>query len=133
MKNLKMILAATLIVAGATMVNAQDAKNKNCDHAHKAHAGHYKKGDHLEKMKAELELTDEQVVKIKEIHAKRAEEKKALKEKMKTLSKAEREEIKAVLTEEQREKMKEIKEKRQEKFKEHKANKSKMHQPIEKK
>lgn len=133
MKNLKMILAATLIVAGATMLNAQDAKKKDCNHDHKAHAGHYKKGDHLEKMKAELELTDEQVVKIKEIHAKRAEEKKALKEKMKTLSKAEREEIKAVLTEEQREKMKEIKEKRQEKFKEHKANKSKMHQPIEKK
>ena len=133
MKNLKMILAATLIVAGATMLNAQDAKKKDCNHDHKAHAVHYEKGDHLEKMKAELELTDEQVVKIKEIHAKRAEEKKALKEKMKTLSKAEREEIKAVLTEEQREKMKEIKEKRQEKFKEHKANKSKMHQPIEKK
>ena len=106
MKNLKMILAATLIVAGATMVNAQDAKKKDCDHAHKAHSSHYEKGEHVEKMKAELELTDEQVVKIKEIHAKRAEEKKALKDKMHELHKAEKKEIKEVLTEEQVEKMK---------------------------
>lgn len=106
MKNLKMILAATLLVAGATMVNAQDAKKKDCDHAHKAHSSHYEKGEHVEKMKAELELTDEQVAKIKEIHAKRAEEKKALKDKMHELHKAEKEEIKEVLTEEQVEKMK---------------------------
>lgn len=106
MKNLKMMLAATLIVTGATMVNAQDAKKKDCDHDHKAHSSHYEKGEHVEKMKAELELTDEQVAKIKEIHAKRAEEKKALKDKMHELHKAEKEEIKEVLTEEQREKMK---------------------------
>ena len=94
MKNLKMILAATLIVTGATMVNAQDAKKKGCEHDHKGHTDHYEKGEHMEKMKAELELTDEQVAKIKEIHAKRAEEKKALKDKMHELHKAEKEEIK---------------------------------------
>lgn len=106
MKNLKMILAATLIVAGATIVNAQDAKKKDCEHTYKAHASHYEKGEHVEKMKVELELTDEQVAKIKEIHAKRAEEKKAIKDKMHELHKAEKEEIKEVLTEEQLEKMK---------------------------
>ena len=132
MKKLKMILAATLIVAGATMVNAQDAKKKDCDHDHKAHAGHYEKGEHIEKMKAELKLTDDQVAKIKEIHAKRAEEKKALKNKMHELHKAEKEEIKEVLTEDQVEKMKEIHAEKKEKVKAHRANKAKMHQPVEK-
>ncbi|MDT8412375.1 MAG: Spy/CpxP family protein refolding chaperone [Vicingaceae bacterium] len=130
MKNLKMILAATLIVAGATMVNAQDAKKKDCDHDHKAHASHYEKGEHVEKMKAELELTDEQVAKIKEIHAKRAEEKKALKDKMHELHKAEKEEIKEVLTEEQVEKMKAMHHDKVE-YK-HKGKKAPTAQPIKK-
>ncbi|MCW8898913.1 MAG: Spy/CpxP family protein refolding chaperone [Flavobacteriales bacterium] len=130
MKNLKMILAATLIVAGTTMVNAQDAKKKECDHAHKAHADHYEKGEHVEKMKVELELTDEQVAKIKEIHAKRAEEKKALKDKMHELHKAEKEEIKEVLTKEQIEKMKAMHHKKME----HKQKRTKAPtaQPIKK-
>lgn len=130
MKNLKMILAATLIVAGATIANAQDAKKKDCDHDHKAHADHYEKGEHMEKMKAELELTDEQVAKIKEIHAKRAEEKKALKDKMHELHKAEKEEIKEVLTEEQVEKMKAMHHKKME----HKQKRTKAPtaQPIKK-
>lgn len=130
MKKLKMMLAATLIVTGTTMVNAQDAKKKDCDHDHKAHSSHYEKGEHVEKMKAELELTDEQVAKIKEIHAKKAEEKKALKDKMHELHKAEKEEIKEVLTEEQVEKMKAIHHKKME----HKQKRTKAPtaQPIKK-
>lgn len=100
MKNLKMILAATLIVAGTTMVNAQDAK-KGSDHAHKAHTPNLKKGKELKKMKEELQLSEEQITQIKAIKEKRTEEKRALKIKLYELEKAEKEEIKTVLTEEQ--------------------------------
>ncbi|HLU84615.1 MAG TPA: Spy/CpxP family protein refolding chaperone [Vicingaceae bacterium] len=133
MKTLKVLAAATLFFLGTTMVNAQEPAKKECTHEHGMKAHKVGKEHHLEKMKAELQLTDEQVAKIKEIHAKRADEKEALKEKMHELHKAEKEEVKQVLTEEQLQKMKELKAEKHKNMKAHKAKKAKMHAaPVEK-
>jgi Spy/CpxP family protein refolding chaperone len=133
MKTLKVLAAATLFFLGTTMVNAQEPVKKECTHEHDDKAHKVGKEHHLEKMKAELQLSEEQVAKIKEIHTKRAEEKEALKEKMHELHQAEKEEIKQVLSEEQLQKMKELKAEKHKNMKAHKAKKAKMHSaPVDK-
>lgn len=100
MKNLKLMTVTTAFVfAGFLTVNAQDAAH------HQAHTKGAVKKERIEKieeMKAELNLTDEQVEKIKAIHAKNKAERQANKEKIQEINKAEKEEINQVLTEEQK-------------------------------
>lgn len=83
----------------------------------------------MEKMDEQLDLSDDQVAKIKAIHmansdkmeAKRAEMKK-LKDEMKVMRDASKAEIEKVLTDDQKEKLKEIEAKRKAKKAEHKAH-----------
>lgn len=99
MKNLKLIALATIFTfTGIIAANAQDATQQKSikKEFHKTDA------EKLEKMKAELNLTDEQVEKIKAIHKKNEAEKAAHKDKLKEINEAEKEEIKTVLTEEQK-------------------------------
>ena len=99
MKNLKLIALATIFTfTGIIAANAQDATQP--EPAKKEF--HKNKAERMEKMKAELNLTDEQVAKIKAIHEKNDAEKTAHKDKLKEINKAEHEEIKIVLTEEQK-------------------------------
>ncbi|MBW6483645.1 MAG: Spy/CpxP family protein refolding chaperone [Vicingaceae bacterium] len=99
MKNLKLIALATIFsFTGIIAANAQDATQPKPikKEFHKNNA------ERMEKMKAELNLTDEQVEKIKAIHEKNDAEKAAHKDKLKEINQAEHEEIKTVLTEEQK-------------------------------
>ena len=67
MKNLKLIALATIFTfTGIIAANAQDATQP--EPAKKEF--HKNKAERMEKMKAELNLTDEQVAKIKAIHEK---------------------------------------------------------------
>lgn len=90
--------------------------------------GHHKKGQrfekHLDKMESELELTSDQVDRIKIIHQSKEKEIQVVndekltaderREKLIAIHKQEREEVKQILTKEQQMKMQELHQKRKE-------------------
>lgn len=99
MKNLKLIALASVLTIGTTItVNAQDAANKQPVKESLKKERQVK----IEEMKEELKLSDEQVQKIKAIHAKKEAEKETYKDKVQEINKAEKEEINQVLTDEQK-------------------------------
>lgn len=120
MKKLKSIAIVTLFIV-ATSVSAQDNLNKpsalQVDEQ-------LQEDNRIEKYKDQLNLTPEQKAQIKQIRAKRFDEKAELKKKLKDLRVAERIEINSILTTKQQAIIKEKKELKSESFKgrEHKKN-----------
>lgn len=118
MKTLKYFILTGLFVLGYGFSNAQQKKPQS-NNTHRIYTKMNKKDsvDFQKKWEKELSLSDEQLEKIKTIRANKAEEMKALKEKMRDIRTSERKEINEVYTPEQKEKMKTIREKHMKKMK----------------
>ncbi|MBW7868373.1 MAG: hypothetical protein H3C31_08640 [Brumimicrobium sp.] len=114
MKNLKIMIAATMLLTGAMALAQDNTRTQKDIHpksccATQAKDGTNARSEHYpQQIKEQLNLTDEQVTKIQSIKEKRAAEKKELQKKIRELNMAEREEINQVLTDEQKAKLKEV-------------------------
>lgn len=115
MKNLKVITLAVLLIAGTAGLNAQEdavktkqmTKKECC--ADKATKSKVDRAQRHKGMYEDLDLTDAQKTRIKEIREANSEKKLKLRTELKEIYKAERAEIQKVFTEEQKAKMKERK------------------------
>lgn len=128
MKNLKYVSFVLMLFIGVGSIQAQQKELVKKDKVAKNQ--NFKKTDRKKKMQKELNMTPEQIKKIEDIRAKRADEKVKLRKEMKELNEAERNEIQAVYTPEQKEKMKELRQTRKESMKEHRGKKKMQHKKM---
>ena len=124
MKTLKYFAISVLMISGFGMAQAQQKSMVQKTQVENRRVTQEK--SHHYKWAKELNLSAEQQAKIKEIRAKRADEKQKLKEEMQKLRESERQEIRNILTPEQQQKMDAQREKRKEKMDQHRKG-SKMH------
>lgn len=120
-KNYFKLFAVVVLVTLFSAVNAQQRKGHS--------AREDRKGEMLEMMQKQLDLTNDQVAKIKKVDEKYAAEEKALQEQQKALREKQRAlmdkkkaEVEKVLTPEQKQKLDEFKAKRQDMRKDRREN-----------
>lgn len=130
MKKLMITLIGVMVAATSLMAQEEPAKEMQEGRRHGAHRSQMDSEERsqqkADRLKEELNLTDEQASQLEQIHLKYAEQRKALheaergkreehREQMKALSSKQREEMKAALTEEQVARMDELHEERMKK------------------
>lgn len=128
------LIAAPMLAQDTSTAPPQQQEQSQGDMHGMHHGMHDRSRGEMEHMKRELNLTDDQVSQIKQIHEQGHDQMKALhdntgmsqedrREKMKDLRKDEHDKIRAVLNDEQKEKFDKMMDKRHERREDHKGMK----------